>query len=463
MKQLKWQIGEYIAFVDHDDLLRPFSIYEVVKAINENNLPDFIYSDEDIIIGNKRCNAHFKPDFSIDTLRSYNYICHLSVIKRSLLEKIGYLNKEFDGAQDYDLVLRVAENTKSIVHIPKVLYSWRMHKNSTSGSASSKTYAFDAGKRAIEAHLKRMNIEAEVFNLNEPGRYRVKYALKENSLVSILIPNKDSKEDLKKCIDSVLKSSYDNFEIIVIENNSKEAETFEYYEELEKNEKIKVVRYETNVFNYSKINNYGEKFAKGKYLLFLNNDTEVINDTWLEEMLGLIQRDDVAVVGAKLLYFDSTVQHAGVIIGMGGVAGHIHKGIEDSDVGYFSRASVINNFSAVTAACMMTKKELFEKVGGFEEEGLRVAFNDVDYCMKVVCEGYLCVYTPQAKLYHYESKSRGLENTKEKKERFLKEIHFFQEKWSTQLKKGDPYFNKNLRLDTAKFMVEYRKKIDYGK
>ena len=457
---IKMAKGEYIAFVDHDDVLPLFAFYEVVNAINQNPNVEFIYSDEDIIIGNKRCNPSFKPDFSIDTLRSYNYISHLSVVKKELLNRIGGLDSEFDGAQDYELIFRIIENTSNIVHISKILYHWRFHRNSTSANSNSTTYAFESGRRAIQKHLERLNIPATVTSEKEVGRYRVKYNIISEDKVSILIPNKDNVEDLKKCINSILKSTYSNYEIIVIENNSTSKEIFDYYDEINKIENIKVVKLEINEFNYSKINNYGVKFAEGKYLLFLNNDTEVIESGWIEEMLGLAQREDVGIVGAKLLYPDNTVQHAGVIIGMGGVAGHINKDISCDDPGYFSRASVINNYSAVTAACLMTKKEIFEKINGFDEN-LKVAFNDVDLCLKIRSLGYLCVFTPYAKLYHFESKTRGYEDTKEKKARFAGEIELFKKKWKDVLDSGDPCFNKNLSLNSAKFIIDKKGRINH--
>lgn len=455
---LKLATGEYIALLDHDDLLPKFSLYEVVKAINENDKPEFIYSDEDILDSNYvRKNPHFKPDFSPDTLRSYNYICHFSVLRKDLLDKIGGFRREFDGAQDYDLILRATEKAEKIVHIPKILYHWRAHDNSTSQNVDSKSYAFVSGKNAIKSQLDRLNIEGDVNALEIPGTYKVEYKIKDNPKISIMIPNKDSVQDLSKCINSIFKSTYNNYEIIIIENNSSDNSTFEYYESLKENPKIKVVYYDETGFNFSKINNFGRKAATGEYLLLLNNDVEVINENWLEEMLGICQQENVGIVGAKLLYFDKTVQHAGVIIGMGGVAGHIHKNIDDNNPGYFSRANIINNFYAVTAACLLVKSSVYDEVGGLDEE-FKVAFNDVDFCMKVREKGYLVVYTPFAKLYHYESKTRGYEDTPEKQKRFAGEIELFKKKWHRKLQKGDPYFNKNFRLDSSLFVIDIDKK-----
>lgn len=451
--------GEFIALVDHDDTLPCFALYEVVKIINENPDVEFIYSDEDILDAkHERKNPYFKPDFSPDTLRSSNYICHLSVLKKTLIDEIGKFRAEFDGAQDYDMILRATEKAKLIVHIPKILYHWRAHENSTSQNTDSKSYAFIAGKKAIEEQLKRLNIKGNVELLETPGTYKVNYEVINNPLVSIIIPNKDSIQDLNKCISSVLKSTYNNYEIIIVENNSENKGTFDFYNKLEENNKnVHVVKYEEKGFNFSKINNFGRKFAKGEYILLLNNDVEVINENWIEEMLGICQQKNVGIVGAKLLYPDNSVQHAGVIIGIGGVAGHIHKNIKDSDPGYFSRAVIVNNFSAVTAACLLVKTNIFDEVGGLDET-LEVAFNDVDFCMKVRNKGYLVVYTPFAKLHHFESKSRGNEDTKEKKNRFSNEIDRFKEKWQEELEKGDPYFNKNFRLDDYLFVIDINKK-----
>lgn len=451
--------GEFIALVDHDDTLPCFALYEVVKTINDNPDVEFIYSDEDILDAkHERKNPYFKPDFSPDTLRSSNYICHLSVLKKTLIDEIGKFRAEFDGAQDYDMILRATEKAKLIVHIPKILYHWRAHENSTSQNTDSKSYAFIAGKKAIEEQLKRLNIKGNVELLETPGTYKVNYQVINNPLVSIIIPNKDSIQDLNKCISSVLKSTYNNYEIIIVENNSENKETFDFYNKLEENNRnIHVVKYEEKGFNFSKINNFGRKFAKGEYILLLNNDVEVINENWIEEMLGICQQKNIGIVGAKLLYPDNSVQHAGVIIGIGGVAGHIHKNIKDSDPGYFSRAVIVNNFSAVTAACLLVKTNIFDEVGGLDET-LEVAFNDVDFCMKVRKKGYLVVYTPFAKLHHFESKSRGNEDTKEKKNRFSNEIDRFKEKWQEELEKGDPYFNKNFRLDDYLFVIDINKK-----
>lgn len=450
---IRLSTGDYIAFCDHDDVLAINALFEIVKTINKDLDVDYIYTDEDILENGVRKNPHFKPDYSPDLLTSYNYICHLVVVKRELLNKIGMLEKEFDGAQDYDFNLRATEKAKKIVHISKVLYHWRSHAASTAGNSDAKEYVLEAGKKAIKKHFERLNIDVDVDILQEPGRYKVNYKIVNNPKVSIIIPNKDNKNDLRKCIDSILKSTYPNYEIIIVENNSKSKEIFKYYEKLQNEHlNIKVVSLEIDNFNYSKINNFGVKSATGDFLLFLNNDTKVLENNWIENMLGICQRKDIGIVGAKLLYPDLTVQHAGVVIGIGGVAGHVNTNIKDSDPGYFSRAEVINNFSAVTAACLMIKKEDFEKVSGFDEN-LAVAFNDIDLCLKIRKLEKLVVYTPYSKLYHYESKSRGAEDTKEKIKRFSKEIDIFKNKWNDILEPGDPYYNKNLRLDKTNFEI----------
>ena len=448
--------GDFIAFADHDDLLAVNALYECVREINKKNNVEMLYTYEDKISMNGRHHfmPHFKTDFNIDLLRSVNYICHLCVVKRSLYEKVGNLNPEYDGAQDYDFVLRCVEQTENIVHIPKVLYHWRAHQDSTAENPESKNYAFEAGRKAIEAHLKRMNIEAEVLHVEPKGSYRVKYKLKEKPLVSVIIPTKDHIDDLKKCIKSLDKvSTYDNIEYIVVENNSEKTETFEYYKKLEKeNPRVKVIYWKEKGFNYPSINNMGVKYSNGEYLLFLNNDTEIRNADCIEELVSQCQRKEVGAVGARLYYEDGTIQHAGVIIGLGGVAGHAFVGYKPDDPGYFARIKLLQDYSAVTAACIMIKKDVYEEVHGFDEE-YAVAFNDVDLCLKIRQAGYLIVYDPYVELNHYESKSRGYEDTEEKIRRFNSEIALFQKRWETFLKQGDPYYNPNLTLARNDFSL----------
>ncbi len=447
--------GDYLVFMDHDDLLPEDALYECAAAINEVPEIDLLYSDEDKISmdGKDYFQPHFKSDYNPDLLCSMNYINHLCVVKRSLQQKVGLLRGEYDGAQDYDFVWRCCEQAKVIHHIPKVLYHWRAHMDSTAENPESKLYAFEAGKRAVQAHYDRMGLPATVEHGEYLGLYRTTYHWEEKPLVSIIIPNKDHIEDLDQCVQAILKkATYRNFEFIIIENNSTEPETFAYYDKIQKEEPSVHVVYYKGDFNYSKINNFGVQYAKGSYYLLLNNDTELINPDFMEEMLGYCMRPDVGIVGARLFYEDDTVQHAGVVVGIGGIAGHTFIGAGKNANGYFSRIICAQDYSAVTAACMMVKKEAFEKAGGLTEE-LKVAFNDIDFCLKVRRCGYLVVYNPYAELHHYESKSRGYEDTPEKVARFQSEIREFQKRWPEILEKGDPYYNINLTLNASDFSL----------
>ncbi len=446
--------GEWIAFCDHDDLLVPSALYECVKAMNRDPGAEMIYTDEDKIgTGDKLFQPNLKPDFSPDFLRSVNYICHLLLVRRSLADRAGLLRPEFDGAQDHDFILRCSELTDRIVHVPKILYHWRYFEGSTAANPESKLYAFEAGRRAVQAHYDRLGLPAEVHMGEYPGLYRTTWHWDREPLVSVLIPNKDHLEDLKKCVSSLLKhNTWSRLEIIVIENNSTEQETFDGYGELERTcPELRVIRY-SGGFNYSAINNFGVREAKGELLLFLNNDTESISDC-VREMAGYAMRSDVGAVGARLYYGDDTIQHAGAIVGWGGVAGHAFVNQPRGLTGYQHRIICQQNFSAVTAACMMMPRKVFEEAGGFTEE-LAVAFNDIDLCMKVRQKGYLVVYNPFAELYHYESKSRGLENTPEKQSRFSREIGLFKERWPEILRDGDPYYNPNLSMITQDFSLK---------
>lgn len=445
--------GDWVAFSDHDDLLVPSALYECVKAMNEHPSCEMIYTDEDKIgTGDKLIQPNFKPDFAPDFLNSVNYICHLLLVKQTLIEKVGTFRPEFDGAQDYDFILRCTEATKNIRHIPKILYHWRFFEGSTSANPESKLYAFEAGQRAVAAHYERVGLPAEVLMGEYPGLYRTVWKWEEEPLVSVLIPNKDHIDDLKKCITSLFEhNTWENIEVIVIENNSTEKETFAGYEKLKSDPRVRVITY-SGGFNFSSINNYGVREAKGDYLLFLNNDTESISD-FVREMMGFAMRGDVGAVGARLYYADDTIQHAGAIVGWGGVAGHAFVNQPRGLTGYQHRIICQQNYSAVTAACMLMPKRVFEEVHGFTEE-LAVAFNDIDLCMKVREKGYLIVYNPFAELYHYESKSRGLENTPEKQSRFSREIQYFRKKWPEILKDGDPYYNPNLSMVTQDFSLK---------
>lgn len=449
--------GAYIGLLDHDDLLTADALYEVVKALNQKERPAVVYSDEDKVTTD--LSEHFqpfmKPDFNKDLLRSNNYICHFFVAEKQLVEEVGGFRGAFNGAQDYDLILRCTEKAEHITHIPRILYHWRVHKASTADNPASKMYAFDAGKRAIEEHLKRCGETGVVSHTKDLGFYRVQYQMSGNPLVSIIIPNKDHVDMLDKCLRSIQKSSYRNYEVIIVENNSVEEATFDYYKKVI-SDRIRVVYWE-GIFNYSAINNFGAKAAKGEYLLLLNNDVEVITENWLEELLSNCQRPDVGIVGAKLYYPDDTVQHAGIIIGIGGVAGNVFVGLPRKFTGYFHKASIQQDLSAVTAACMMVKRSVYEEMGGLEEK-LQVAFNDVDFCLRVRKAGYLVVFNPYVELYHYESKTRGAENTKEKVRRFQTEIEYMRSHWLDLLKKGDPMYNPNLTLTKWDYSLKNNKR-----
>ena len=378
--------GEFVGLLDHDDLLAPNALYEVVNALNQHEHGDAVYTDEDKVTAelDEHFQPHLKPDFNIDLLRSNNYICHFFVVRRQLVEEVGGFRREFDGAQDYDFIFRCVEKAREVVHVPEILYHWRTHKASTADNPASKMYAFEAGKRAIEAHLERTGVKGTVSHTPDLGFYRVKYPVQGHPLVSIIIPNKDEKETLEKCLESIKKNTlYDNYEIIIVENNSTTDEIF--------------------------------------------------------------QRREVGAVGLKLIYPDNTIQHAGCVIGIGGIAGHMFVDMPADRTGYLHKASILQDMSAVTAACMMMKRSAFDKVGGFTEE-LAVAFNDVDLCLKTTKAGYLVVYDPYARLYHMESKTRGAENNEVKVRRFQREIEYMRCNWIDILKNGDPNYNKNLSL-----------------
>ena len=456
-KAFEMATGDYITVYDHDDTLELDCFFEIVKALQEYRY-DVLYTDEDKFDDSTKMynDPNLKPDFSEDLLRSHNYITHLFIVNKKIVDEVGYYNSEVDGSQDYDYIFRCVEKANAVYHIPRVLYHWRMHPESTAQNPESKMYCYDAGKRAIEAHYKRVGLEASVELMPKPlyGFYHTTYSTKDNPLVSILIPNYNHKPILKTCIDSLYNvNTYKNFEIVIVENNSTEQEIFDYYEELKKlHDNIQVVTYKGE-FNYSKINNFGMKYTKGDYVLLLNNDTEVISPTALSEMVGCILRPEVGAVGAKLLYEDDTVQHAGVVVGFSGYAGHVNHGINKDDYGYMLRARVNCNYSAVTAACMMVKKSVFNQVGGFDEQFV-VACNDVDLCLKICKEKYLIVYNAFALWHHYESKSRGYDDaSQEKMWRFNKEVEKFQTKWKDVLVHGDPYYNKNWNIKLGAFRL----------
>lgn len=452
--------GEYIGLFDHDDILHPCALYEYVKAINEQGA-DYLYCDETTFKNsdiNKMLTMHFKPDFAPDNLRANNYICHFSVFSRKLLQGTELFRTEFDGSQDHDMILRLTDNAKRVVHIPKLLYYWRSHAGSVASGIEAKTYAIDAAKGAVAAHLRKHgcnNFEIESTKAFETI-FRIRYEIKGNPMISIVIANKDHLPDLKRCVSSVLKkSTYDNYEIIIVENNSTEKETFDHYDGLKKEypDKITIVTYE-GAFNYSAVNNLGVSKAAGEYILLLNNDTEVITVNWMEELLMYAQREDVGAVGAKLYYENKTIQHAGVVLGLGAhrTAGHTHYKQPRQNLGYMGRLCYAQNVSAVTGACLMVKKRLYEEAGGLEE-AFAVSLNDVDFCLKLRRMGLLNVFTPFAELYHYESISRGLDDTGEKAKRYQEESDLFREKWKEVLEKGDPYYNPNFSLDRSDFSL----------
>ena len=447
--------GDFVGLLDHDDLLAPNALYEIAAALEKEPDIDVLYTDEDKVRGDslEHFQPYLKPDFNLDILRSNNYICHFFVAKRTLVEQVGGFLAAFDGAQDHDFIFRCVEQAEHIHHIPEILYHWRTHQSSTADNPDSKRYAFEAGRRAVEANLERCGLKGQVSHTKDYGFYRVTYPVQGRPFVSIIIPNKDAKEDLEKCVNSILtKSTYENYEILIVENNSAGSEIFAYYKQLSQNPKIRLLRWK-HPFNYSAINNYAASKAKGEYFLFLNNDTEVITPGWIEELLGFCQRKDTGIVGAKLYYGNNTIQHAGTVIGIGGIAGHMFVDMDRERSGYMHKASIIQDLSAVTAACMMVKRKVFEQVHGFEEE-LAVAFNDVDFCLRVRELGYLVVYNPYVELYHYESKSRGTEDSKEKVRRFQSEIEFMRCRWEVLLKKGDPYYNKNLSLSKWNYSLK---------
>ncbi len=444
--------GEYLAFLSPKDLLHPSALFETAKAIDLQSA-DFIYTDE-AIFSQKLKDVRrflFKPDYSPDLLRSCNYIGHLSVFSRGLMEKAGDgYSPDPETDRDYDLVLRLTENAHSVVHIPKELYYQRIGGGSERGNGFSYP---DGAKNAVSAYLKRTGMTGEVLDAAVPGTCRVRYRIIGSPRVSIVIPNMDHPEDLRKCVDSIRKkTTWQNWEIIIVENNSSRDEIFRYYQEITGSDpRIRVVRWDKE-FNFSAVCNYGVSFATGEYVLLLNNDTEVITPGWLEEMLMFAQRGDVGAVGCMLYYPDDTVQHAGVIIGTGIAAGHAFRGFPRGAEGYMSRLAVAQNVSAVTGACMMISRKVYDEVSGLDES-FRVGLNDVDFCLRIRGKGYFIVFTPFAELYHFESKSRGLDEEGRNRERFETEAAHFREKWQAFRGKGDPYYNPNLTLRREDYSI----------
>ena len=433
-------------------------MFEVVRAINENKNADFIYSDEDKIDeNNERFEPYFKPDFSPETLECNNYITHFVVVKKDLLNEVGCLDSAFNGAQDFDFVLRATSKAKNVVHISKILYHWRVHRQSTAEVADAKPYAFEAGIKVVEKYLERTGKEGTVENGQDvPGIYKINYKVIGNPKVSILIPNKDNSKLLKDAINSIIENTtYNNYEIVVIENGSTEKETLKYYDELKDKPKVKILRIDENgEFNYSRLINLGVKNVDGDFVLQLNNDTKILTKNWLEMMIGYSQQKEIGAVGGRLYYEDKTIQHAGIIVGLSGIAGNMLVNLPYGEKAYFGRESATRNVAAVTGACLLCRRELYEEVGYMDEEQFKVAFNDVDFCLKLLEKGYRNVYIPYVELYHYESKTRGYEYSKEKEERFNRESENFKNKWKNLLDKGDPYYNINFTRDTCNFDIK---------
>ena len=451
--------GEYIGLFDHDDILHPGVLYEYVKVINEKQA-DYIYCDETTFKSgdiNKMLTMHFKPDFAIDNLRANNYICHFSVFARELLDGTELFRPRFDGSQDHDMILRLTDRAKNVVHVPKLLYYWRSHPGSVASDINAKPYAIQSAKDAVADHLRRHGFTH--FQITSTRAFetifKIRYQILGSPLISIVIANKDHVSDLRRCVSSILeKSTYEDYEIIIVENNSEEKETFEYYEELQENDRITIVTHEGE-FNYSAVNNLGVRNAKGEYILLLNNDTQVITVNWMEELLMYAQREDVGAVGAKLYYADKTIQHAGVVLRLGAhrTAGHSHYKQHRENLGYMGRLCYAQDVSAVTGACLLVKKALYEEVGGLEED-FAISLNDVDFCLKLRGKGYLNVFTPFAELYHFESVSRGLDDQGQKAQRYNRESEHFRQKWKEVLDAGDPYYNPNFSLDRSDFALK---------
>lgn len=485
---LELATGEYIGLFDQDDILHPSVLFEYVKVINEQNA-DYIYCDETTFKSgdiNKMLTMHFKPDYAPDNLRANNYICHFSVFARNLLDGGELFRTKFDGSQDHDMILRLTDNAHKIVHVPKLMYYWRSHVGSVASGIDAKPYAIMAAKGAVAEHLKKHGFEH--FQITGTRAFetifRIRYEIKGNPKISIVIANKDHTEDLRRCVSSIMeKSTYDNYEIIIVENNSESEDIFDYYGELTdcdfmkeikktkddkevstavRNKNITIVIY-NGVFNYSAVNNLGVKYVSGDYILLLNNDTEVITVNWMEELLMYAQRGDVGAVGAKLYYPDRTIQHAGVVIGLGAhrTAGHTHYRQSRQNLGYMGRLCYAQNVSAVTGACLMVKKSLFDELGGLDES-FEISLNDVDLCLKLREKGMLNVFTPFAELYHYESASRGLDDSGEKAERYNRESERFREKWKSMLEAGDPYYNPNFSLDRSDFSLNLNTKKSFS-
>ena len=450
--------GNFVGFMDHDDLLAPDALFEIAIRLEKDPSINAFYTDEDKVRTDlsEYFQPHFKPDFNLDLLRSNNYICHFSVFSRELLDGTQLFNTKFDGSQDHDMILRLTDRAGHVVHVPKLLYYWRWHPGSVASGIEAKPYAIESARGAVADHLRKHGFSHFTITSTRAFEtiFKITYEIIGEPKISIIIPNKDHVEDLRRCISSIIeKSTYDNYEIVVVENNSETKEIFSYYEELGNNPSIRVVTYEGE-FNYSAINNLGAAHAAGDYVLLLNNDTQVITVNWMEELLMYAQRSDVGAVGGKLYYGDKTIQHAGIVIGLGAhrTAGHTHYRQKRENLGYMGRLCYAQDVSAVTGACLLVKKALYREAGGLDE-GFAVSLNDVDFCLKLRKLGYLNVFTPFAELYHYESVSRGLDTDGAKAARYNEESARFREKWKELLEAGDPYYNPNFTLDKSDYSL----------
>lgn len=474
---LKLSTGEYIGLFDQDDILHPSVLYEYVKAINEQGA-EYLYCDETTFKSgniNKMLTMHFKPDYAPDNLRANNYICHFSVFSRRLLEGEELFRTDYDGSQDHDMILRLTDRAKKTVHVPRLMYYWRSHEGSTAAGIEAKPYAIEAARGAISEHLRKHGFNH--FQITSTRAcatiFRIRYQITGSPKISIVIANKDHAEDLRRCVESIRgRSTWENYEIVIVENNSVTREIEQYYTRLLGHEyrraavsgdvqksgdgKITIVTH-VGSFNYSAVNNMGAACADGDYILLLNNDTEVITANWMEELLMYAQREDVGAVGAKLYYADKTIQHAGVVIGLGAhrTAGHTHYRVPVQNLGYMGRLCYTQNVTAVTGACLLVKKSLYQELGGLDE-GFAVSLNDVDFCLRLRERGLLNVFTPFAELYHYESVSRGLDDEGEKAERYNRESEKFREKWKEALEAGDPYYNPNFSLDRSDYSLKIK-------
>jgi GT2 family glycosyltransferase len=446
--------GEFVSFIDHDDTLAPFALHEIVGAVNRYPDADIVYSDEDKIDGTtgQRCDPHFKPAWSPDLLRACNYITHMVVIRRRLLDQVGGFRAGFEGSQDYDLILRTTELARRIVHVPHVLYHWRMHAESMAENCEAKLYAYESARKALREHLDRCKTPGSVRNSKVLGYYHTTYEPPRRPLVSLIIPNRDQIDVLRRCLYSLWLTDYQHFEIVIVENGSRDPRTHAYYSQLAQVPNVSIVEFSGD-FNYSTVTNLGVRQSRGEIVVQLNNDTQAINSDWLERMVEHALRPEVGAVGAKLYYPDNRIQHAGVIVGLEGVAGHAHCGAHRDSFGYAGRLVATQNCSAVTGACLMTRRNVFEEVGGLDED-FPFDFNDVDFCLKIRERGYLNVWTPLAELYHVESQTRGAAPLAKRQAHLDRATRRFQAKWKHYLSAGDPYYSPNLSLSCKSFEIQ---------